>query len=149
MAKFKVGDRVRIERWNQPTVYGKLLKYENGTVTIEQDGAGPVSYRVDEDGIKPITPNSAPCRSTNAVVQNALDARTARNEGAGKLKVTMQTVTFQGRKSETRILTLAKLEELMKALGHSDLIQSVLQSLTTRGSADFDVDAVEVDVLAL
>lgn len=147
MAKFKVGDRVRDTEAMRDGVIVEIDAEKPGYYAVKYDTRPQPQWNVPGNYLT--LANSAPCRSTNAVVQKAINARTARKEGVGKLKVTMQTITFQGRKSETRILTLAKLEELMKALGHSDLIQSVLQSLTTRGNADFEVDAVEVDVLAL
>ena len=138
MAKFKIGDRVKIERWNKPTVHGKLLKYENGKATIDQDGAGTVTYEVDEDGITPLKS----VNSSNRVVANAIAARTARNGNIeDKVRVTMDCFDFNGLRKVTKVMTLAALKQLLaqtKAPGAT--YERVTSDLERNGAADIAMD---------
>ena len=74
MAKFKVGDRVYFH--GRPATIKQVIREPDADYIL--DVQGNEFYAEDEEIT---TTNSAPCRSTNAVVQNALNARTARNAG--------------------------------------------------------------------
>ena len=72
MAKFKVGDRVYFH--GRPATIKQVIREPDADCIL--DVQGDEFYAEDEEIT---TTNSAPCRSTNAVVANALNARTARN----------------------------------------------------------------------
>ncbi|MBQ1428737.1 MAG: hypothetical protein IIZ06_03630 [Kiritimatiellae bacterium] len=82
-AKFKVGDIVEKDVPGD-TWTGKVVSVSSGNkgvraVTIKGDGSEGPTWAFDESEIR--LANSAPVRSTNAVVQNAINARRARNAG--------------------------------------------------------------------
>lgn len=83
MAKFKVGDIVEKDVPGD-TWTGRVVSVTSGNkgvraVTIKGDGSEGPTWAFDESEIR--FANSAPLASANAVVQNAINARRARNAG--------------------------------------------------------------------
>lgn len=70
MAKFKVGDRVRVEREGKDSLAKVVALYPKTVIRFDSDGA---EFQIDGSELR--LANSRACRSTNPVVANALAAR--------------------------------------------------------------------------